>query len=110
MPPREKAPRTPSPPPLATLTEKLEDKSSADIAALEEEANDSDEERLIAAYRRQRLAEIKKQEKVSRFGDVMPIGRDDYSREVTQASKEDERDAEVKDLGTGVIACLYKDG
>ena len=53
------------------------------------------------------MAEIKKQEKTSRFGEVTPIGRDDYSREVTEASKIDDPNAEVKGEGTGVVVLLY---
>ncbi|KAI0032336.1 hypothetical protein K488DRAFT_38545, partial [Vararia minispora EC-137] len=43
-----------------------------------------------------------------RFGEVLPIGRDDYTREVTEASKVD--DEEGSGRGTGVVCFLYKDG
>jgi len=65
---------------------------------------------VIASYRRKRLQEIKKQVKTAKFAEMIPIGRDDYSREVTEASKVDEPDAEEKGLGTGVVVFLYKDG
>jgi hypothetical protein len=44
-----------------------------------------------------------------RFGTVIPIGRDDYTREVTEASKQDEP-GDVEARGTGVVCFLYKDG
>jgi hypothetical protein len=64
---------------------------------------------MIAAYRRERIAGLQKEEKRARFGRVYPIGRDDYTREVTEASKVDEDDDEDS-KGTGVICFLYKDG
>ena len=45
----------------------------------------------------------------ARFGRVYPIGRDDYKREVTEASAIDE-DEEMPGMGTGVVCFLYKDG
>lgn len=66
---------------------------------------------MIELYRRQRIAEMRKEEKRARFGEVYPIGRDDYQREVTDASKEDEKDDErMTGKGTGVTCFLYKDG
>jgi len=41
---------------------------------------------------------------------VYPIGKDDYQREVTNASKVDEDEDEGKGKGTGVVCFLYKDG
>jgi hypothetical protein len=64
---------------------------------------------MIDTYRRQRIADDKATEKKSRFGRVYPIGRDDYTREVTEASKINEEDDE-KEEGTAVICFLYKDG
>lgn len=76
---------------------------------MEEDAIDSDTERMIASYRRQRLAELQRSERTARFGNVYPIGRDDYTREVTDASKLDfVGESQVK--GTGVVCFLYKDG
>ena len=66
-------------------------------------------ERQIAQRRAQRLVEERLEAQRRRFGTVIPIGRDDYTREVTEASKEDEPgDAEAR--GTGVVCFLYKDG
>jgi hypothetical protein len=55
------------------------------------------------------LLEEARQARLARFGDVLPIGRDDYTREVTEASKVDE-DKEGAGRGTGVVCFLYKDG
>ncbi|KAG9015232.1 hypothetical protein FRB94_004351 [Tulasnella sp. JGI-2019a] len=109
LPARETAPPSPSPPPSPKLAARIEDKTPAELSVLAEDTRDDDEERIIQAYRRQRLAAIKKQQKNSNYGDVIPIGRDDYARQVTEASKEDELGAEGQGLGTGVIVCLYKE-
>ncbi|KAF9025152.1 hypothetical protein BDZ89DRAFT_1102313 [Hymenopellis radicata] len=64
---------------------------------------DDETERNIAAYRKQRLAAERKAEKKARFGRVYPIGRDDYTREVTEASAIDEDgDTEGRALGDGL--------
>ena len=72
-----------------------------------EDANNDELERLAEKFRRQRLEEIKKAES-ARFGRVYPIGRDDYTREVTEASKVTVPEDPGK--GTGVVCLLYKDG
>lgn len=64
---------------------------------------------MIAAYRKQRLADERKEDKKGRFGRVYPIGREDYTREVTDASNVDEDDDD-NEKGTGVVCFLYKDG
>lgn len=64
---------------------------------------------MIAAYRNQRLADERKEDKKGRFGRVYPIGREDYTREVTEASNVDEDDDD-NEKGTGVVCFLYKDG
>ena len=66
-------------------------------------------ERRIAQHRAQRLMEERLEAQRKRFGTVIPIGRDDYTREVTESSIQDEPgDAEAR--GTGVVCFLYKDG
>lgn len=62
---------------------------------------------MIEMYRRQRVAQLKKEEH-SRFGRVYPIGREDYTREVTEASAVNIEGDPGK--GTGVVCFLYKDG
>jgi len=66
-------------------------------------------ERTIEAYRRQRAAEERREQKRARFGSIVPINRDEYTREVTEASKVDE-EGDEEESGTGVICFLYKDG
>lgn len=64
---------------------------------------------MIDAHRRQRIKGQKAEDKKARFGRVYPIGREDYTREVTDASAiNEEGDEEGK--GTGVVCFLYKDG
>lgn len=99
---------------------------------LEGDNLDSDDERMFEDYRRRRLAEMQREEKRGRFGTLEPLGRDDFVREVTEASKlnadgevepdsepenkdsddEDERPKMVQARrlkGTGVVVFLYKD-
>ena len=51
-----------------------------------------------------------------RFGSIIPIGRAEYTREVTEASEQPEPDEEEKDTtddalkGTPVICLLYQEG
>jgi len=115
IPPKVQPPPSPSPPPSPALASTLAAGPSIDGLDLLDAA-DSDEERLIDSYRRQRLSELKKESKNSRrFGSILPISREDYTREVTEASKAPEPDENEKEegdpyLGTGVICFLYQDG
>ena len=110
MPPKPAPPRTPSPPPSPTLEELLEDYDPGELRELADDAKDDDEARAIESYRRQRIAEMQREQRKARFGRVYPIGRDDYKREVTEASSMDEEGDEMKGKGTGVVCFLYKDG
>jgi hypothetical protein len=87
----------------------LSNASPSELHDLEEDAIDSDTERMIASYRRQRLAELQSAERTARFGAVYPIGREDYTREVTDASNVD-APGESQIKGTGIVCFLYKDG
>jgi len=109
IPPRAPTPPSPPPPPSPTLDDLLDDFTPSELQEIGEDAQDDEAERTIAAYRRQRIAEEKEEEKKARFGRVYPIGREDYTREVTDASKVDEEDDE-EEQGTGVVCFLYKDG
>ncbi|KAJ7449581.1 thioredoxin-like protein [Mycena latifolia] len=109
LPPKEAPPPSPSPPPSPTFDDLLNDFTPAELAELGEDAQDDDAERAIGAFRRQRLAEEREAGKKARFGRVYPIGREDYTREVTEASGVDDEDDE-EGLGTGVVCFLYKDG
>ncbi|KAG9104577.1 hypothetical protein FRC06_001043 [Ceratobasidium sp. 370] len=110
LPPRPKTPPTPSPPGSPTISEKLQDASDAALKELEDDAPDSDTERVVQEYRRKRMQELRREEKKGRFGEMLPIGRDDYKREVTEASKIDEEGKEGSGSGQPVVCYLYKDG
>ncbi|KAI0668444.1 thioredoxin-like protein [Trametes maxima] len=108
LPPRPPTPRTPSPPPAPTLEEKYANYTAAELRELAAEAPDDETERILELLRRRRLQEARKVE-MARFGRVYPISREDYTREVTEASQvNEEGDEQVK--GTGVVVFLYKDG
>ena len=79
----------------------------AELREFGEVANDDELERLAEKLRRHHLEEIEKAES-ARFGRVYPIGRDDYTREVTEASKVTIPGDPGK--GTGVVCLLHKDG
>ncbi|KAF5379877.1 hypothetical protein D9757_007187 [Collybiopsis confluens] len=102
IPPREPTPPTPSPPASPTFSDILNDFTPSELAELGQDAPDDETERMIDAYRRQRIADDKAMEKKSRFGRVYPIGRDDYTREVTEASKineeGDEKEEDIRNI------------
>ncbi|KAI0713591.1 thioredoxin-like protein [Earliella scabrosa] len=108
LPPKPPTPRTPSPPPSPTLEEKYAKYSAAQLRELAAEAPDDETERILEVLRRRRLQEARKME-MARFGRVYPISREDYTREVTEASKVNE-EGDEQGRGTGVVVFLYKDG
>lgn len=109
LPPRPPTPPSPSPPPSPKLEDDLEGLTLSELQELGEDVNDAETERMIEHFRKQRIADLKKLQG-ARFGRVYPIGREDYTREVTEASKIDADDEEGKGKGTGVVCFLYKDG
>jgi len=106
LPPKPAAPASPSPPLKPTLEEELDDLDPSILKDLADEAEDSETERLIRSYERRRLAELE-EERLGKFGDIKPIGREDYTREITEASAVDD---EGEGSGTGVVCFLYQDG
>lgn len=100
---------------------------------LESDNIDSDDEAMFEEYRKKRMEEMRTEEKRGRYGSVMPLGREDFVREVTEGSKVPREGEEVDDVkdtfaddsdedaaeggrrqhrrlrGTGVIVFLYKD-
>jgi len=109
LPPRDPTPPSPPPPPLPTLEDTLDGLTTEELRELGEDSHDDTAERFIAQFRAQRLAQERLEAQRRCFGSVIPIGRDDYTREVTEASKQDEPgDEEAR--GTGVVCFLYKDG
>lgn len=110
LPPKEAPPPSPSPPPSPTLHDTLEGLTLEELSELGEDQGDDEVERIVEEFRQQRLAELQKLKK-ARFGRVYPIGREDYTREVTESSSVDQDDSgEHKGKGTGVVCFLYKDG
>lgn len=87
----------------------MEDFDIDELKDAAEDAKDDETARMIEHIRRERLREVQRLEK-ARFGRVYPIGRDDYTREVTESSKVDSEDAVMAGKGTGVVCFLYKDG
>ena len=108
LPPKPPTPRTPSPPPAPTLEEKYANYTAAQLREIAAEAPDDETERLLELIRRKKLQEARKME-MARFGRVYPISREDYTREVTEASKVNE-EGDAIERGTGVVVFLYKDG
>lgn len=89
----------------------------ASVADLDEELEiaDDDEERILQRLRQQRMQELARASKKARFGRVYPISRPDYTREVTEASKQlgpdtsndSGIDTQQGPAGTGVVCFLY---
>ncbi|TIA71894.1 hypothetical protein E3P91_02291 [Wallemia ichthyophaga] len=88
------------------------------LAEAAEEADDSDDERVLLSYRKKRIEEMQKLESTAKFGRMYPIARPDYTREVTDASKEhtdpqfnpnDDSIENLKRGGTSVICFLYSE-
>lgn len=79
------------------------------------ESDDSDDDLLdddisneiMERLRAQKMGEMRAKSDRARFGEVLPIIKADYKREVTDASRGDGRDTEGK--GIGVVCFLYKD-
>ncbi|KAL0947550.1 hypothetical protein HGRIS_013645 [Hohenbuehelia grisea] len=109
LPPRPPTPPTPPPPESPGLDELLDDFTSAELQELAEDTRDEATERLIEDIRRQKISEAQDIARKARFGRVYPIGRDDYTREVTEASQVDE-EGDTEGKGTPVVCFLYKDG
>ncbi|KAF9972608.1 hypothetical protein BGZ73_004233 [Actinomortierella ambigua] len=59
---------------------------------------DEEEERVLMEYRQKRLDAIKMEMSENKFGDIIPISKPDFVREVTEASKD-----------VWVVVYLYKD-
>ena len=82
--------------------------SLPELQELADDTQDEATQRMIENTRR-KLIEEHQAAKKARFGRVYPIGRDDYTREVTEASSVDEVD-DTQGRGTPVVCFLYKDG
>ncbi|KAL8429376.1 hypothetical protein Efla_001214 [Eimeria flavescens] len=92
-------------------------KSLKELKELEDEV----EEETLEAYRRRRLAELKRKQKRNRFGEVIKLERDEFVRQVTEASVVDpylesdqapsleEQRERQQQHGTWVVVHMYKD-
>ena len=80
---------------ISTILDHLEDKNLDELDELEDE----EDERVIAAYRNKRIAEMKQLQEKSRFGSVIEITAIDYVQEVNQAG-----------AGIWVVLHLYRTG
>ncbi|KAF7790975.1 hypothetical protein EIP86_001934 [Pleurotus ostreatoroseus] len=109
LPPRPETPPSPSPPPSPTLEDKLSKLTTSQLKDAADDAFDEETEQIIRNYHKERDEQLKRLQH-ARFGRVYPISREDYTREVTEASKVDAEDADAKGKGTGVVCFLYKDG
>nr|CEL70629.1 TPA: AFR552Cp, related [Neospora caninum Liverpool] len=69
----------------AEKVDTLASKSLRELDALEDEV----EEDVLEKYRRKRLEEIQRKQKLERFGDVFHLSKDDFVEEVTRASEVD---------------------
>lgn len=113
LPPKTPRPRSPSPVAEPTSKERLEaneDLSDDELLDLEDELPAS----VLDKYREARMAEFKAVEaRRRRFGGgLQEISREDYTREVTEASKAASEAVEEtggKGQGTGVTCFLYND-
>lgn len=77
----------------------LAHKTVAELDALEEDDADFGDSRAVDAYRAARIAELKAKAARARFGDVRPLARLDFVREVNDASAD----------GTWVIVHLHQE-
>uniref|UniRef100_A0A5B7C1D1 Putative phosducin-like protein 3 n=1 Tax=Davidia involucrata TaxID=16924 RepID=A0A5B7C1D1_DAVIN len=76
----------------------IDDKTEEELEDLEDDP-DLDDDRFLHEYRKKRLAEMREEAKVTRFGSVIPISGSDFVREVSQAPPD-----------VWVVVILYKDG
>ena len=81
----------------------------SELRELGDESKDDETERAIDAYRRKRKAELRDEERKAVYGRVYPIARDDYTREVTEASKISQGEGSTVP-GTAVVCFLYQPG
>ncbi|KAI3625742.1 hypothetical protein CBS9595_001103 [Malassezia furfur] len=110
--PERQPSRSPSPEPPSAQELKDAARRQATVEDLDEELEDADEdeERILQQLRAQRMKELSALHAQARFGRVYPIARPDYTREVTEASKEAAPGSPDSAAGTGVVCFLYKPG
>jgi hypothetical protein len=97
--------RTPSPEPVVTKQDRLEAGDELDddeLLDLEDDLPAS----VLDSYRQARMREMQALRSTHRFNGMREISRDDYTREVTDASN---AQIDGQHTGTGVVCFLYKD-
>lgn len=94
--------RSPSPPAPRSPSPTLSDLSDLSLTA-----DDALPRSVLEAYRESRMKDVKDGERKRMYGRVYPIGKGDYTREVTEGSKLDVEGE--PESGTGVVCCLFKD-
>lgn len=91
-----------------TTDEKLQRLMNTDDKKLEKELlnkieDDVDsDERCLEKFRELRLEELKRMSKLEIYGDVYPLHREDFIKEVTEASKKPVDSGKVNDIGVGI--------
>lgn len=116
IPPKASERRSPSPSIEPSHTELLQNKIETSNLSDDEDLLDLEDEdipsSILEKYRAERMEQVAKLNKTRRFGSVLPIGRESYTREINEASEEDidEENQELKGKGTGVVCFLWKDG
>ena len=98
--PRPERTPSPEPPPPEPRRPHLSD----DDDDLLDEDEDALPSSVLERYRAERLADLRARNTRARFGEILPITKSDYTREVTEASRGDGRDPN----GLGVVCFLYK--
>ncbi|XP_041005532.1 phosducin-like protein 3 [Juglans microcarpa x Juglans regia] len=76
----------------------IDDKTEEELEELQDDP-DLDDDRFLEEYRKKRLAEIREEAKIARFGSVISITGSDFVREVSQAPPD-----------VWVVVILYKEG
>jgi len=119
LPPKAGPQRSPSPDFLTASESRATRIETADLSDDDDllDLEDDIPQAILEKYRAERMQEVSKLQKTRRFGSVLPIGREEYTREITEASKadidvggQDEQDeGEFKGKGTGVVCFLWKD-
>src|SRR5438045_7653748 len=85
---------------------RLEGKDLDELDALEDE----EDEAFLEQYKQARLAELQSLQQKSRHGSVYPISKPEWSREVTEASKEEHVFVNLTSgLGTNVESRVLMD-
>ncbi|CDI83284.1 hypothetical protein, conserved [Eimeria acervulina] len=73
---------------LVDALESVDPLASKSLSQLDELEDDIEED-VLQKYREKRIQELKRQQKRNRFGEIIQISKDDFVKEVTEASAED---------------------